>query len=233
MECEKVSGTLSRKYEDMTNEELVFLIQEENDNQEAWATLWEKTEETIYYVYHKKVNRYYKDTMNDDILAILKVGWHKAVISYKKEKATAGFHVFATFIIDQTYRQFLRKITPEKVGKSIRCDFIQDIKLNTRSLDSPSSSVDFSVINLLRDERAEDDFERIEQIEYVRDKMEVLKKELPDSYTYITEVIWNGLNYRLISEKYNVSHAHVSRSVKKGYEFLYDQCYFDRLNNII
>ena len=63
--------------------------------------------------------------------------------------------------------------------------------------------------------------------------MEVLKEELPDSYTYITEVIWNGLNYRLISEKYNVSHSYVSRSVKKGYELLYDICYFDRMNNII
>lgn len=217
----------------MTNEELVFLIQDNNDNQEAWAILWEKTEETIYYVYHKKVHRYYKDTMNDDILAILSMGWHRAVISYNREKATAPFHVYSTFIIDQQYRQFLRKIKPERIGKSVRYDYLQDVKLSTRSLDSPNSSVDFSITNLLKDEEAILDFEQVENIEYVKHKMEALKEELPDSYTYITEVIWNNLNYGTISEKYNVSRAHVSRSVKKGYEFLYDQCYFDKQNNII
>ena len=224
---------MRRNYEDMSNEELVFLVQEERDNQEAWAVLYEKTEETIYYVYHKKVNMYYKDTMNEDILAILKAGWYRAVLSYKKEKATAGFHVFSTFIIDQQYRQFLRKIKPERIGKSVRCDYIQDIKLNTRSLDSPGSSVDFSVINMLKDESADLDYDHVIQTEYVREKMEVLKEELPNSYTYITEVIWNGLNYRLISEKYNVSQAYVARYVKKGYDFLRDICYFDKKNNII
>ena len=63
--------------------------------------------------------------------------------------------------------------------------------------------------------------------------MDALKVELPDSYDFITEVIWNGLNYGAISEKYKVSRAYVSRTIKKGYEFLRDQCYFDKENNII
>ena len=222
-----------KKYKNMSNEELVFLIQQDKTNQIAWNTLWEKTNETIYYVYHKKVHRYYKDTMNEDILAILNVGWYKAVMSYKKDKATSTFHVFATFIIDQSYRQFLRKMKPDRIGKSIRSDYLQDIKLGQRSIDSAGTSVDFSVTNLLEDETALLDYTEVENVEYVQSKMEALKSELPDSYDFITEVIWNGLNYGAISEKYNVSRAYVSRTIKKGYEYLRDQCYFDKQNNII
>ena len=222
-----------KKYKNMSNEELVFLIQQDKTNQIAWNTLWEKTNETIYYVYHKKVHRYYKDTMNEDILAILNVGWYKAVMSYKKDKATSTFHVFATFIIDQSYRQFLRKMKPDRIGKSIRFDFLQDIKLGQRSLDTSSSSVDFSVINLLEDDNALSDYSELENQEYVESKMAALKEEYPDSYDYIIDSIWNGMNYKNISEKYGVSQSYVSRSIKKGYEYLRDQCYFDKQNNII
>ena len=97
------------------------------DNQEYWTVLWHKTKDTIYYVYHKKVNRYYKENMNEDILAVLNIGWYQAVKTYKKEKATAPFYCYATFIIDQQYRQFLRKMKPERIGKSVRYEFLQDI----------------------------------------------------------------------------------------------------------
>ena len=203
----------------MTNEELVKLIQEDMDNQEYWNILWQKTEDTVHYVYHKKVHRYYKENMNDDIIAILNVGWFNAVKTYKPEKATGPFHCYAIFIIDQQYRQFLRKMKPERIGKSVRTEFLNDIKLPT-TFSEASNTVDFCITNILEDYESEDAFHDIETQDYISNKLERLKEALPQSYKYIIETIYNNKTQRQIAKMYNVSKHTVSRSIKRGYEWL-------------
>lgn len=214
----------------MSNEELVFLIQDNMDNQEYWTVLWHKTKDTIYYVYHKKVNRYYKENMNEDILAVLNIGWYQAVKTYKKEKATAPFYCYATFIIDQQYRQFLRKMKPERIGKSVRYEFLQDIKIPGSSSDVPNNSVDFCISNILEDEESELAFKDIELKDYINNKLELLKQELPDSYLYIVETVYNNRTYSSLSEEYNVTKSVISKAIKKGYEFLKQECTDDKYN---
>jgi RNA polymerase sigma factor (sigma-70 family) len=200
------------------------------DNQEYWTVLWHKTKDTIYYVYHKKVNRYYKENMNEDILAVSNIGWYQAVKTYKKEKATAPFYCYATFIIDQQYRQFLRKMKPERIGKSVRYEFLQDIKIPGSSSDMPNNSVDFCISNILEDEESELAFKDIELKDYINNKLELLKQELPDSYLYIVETVYNNRTYSSLSEEYNVTKSVISKAIKKGYEFLKQECTDDKYN---
>ena len=200
------------------------------DNQEYWTVLWHKTKDTIYYVYHKKVNRYYKENMNEDILAVLNIGWYQAVKTYKKEKATAPFYCYATFIIDQQYRQFLRKMKPERIGKSVRYEFLQEKKIPGSSSDVPNNSVDFCISNILEDEESELAFKDIELKDYINNKLELLKQELPDSYLYIVETVYNNRTYSSLSEEYNVTKSVISKAIKKGYEFLKQECTDDKYN---
>ncbi len=208
------------------------MIQEDEGNQELWNALWFRTKDTVYYIYHKKVSRYYKENMNDDILAILNMGWYQAVRTYKKEKATAPFHCYATFIINQQYHQFLRKIKPERIGKSVRAELFQDIKLPSVSGESPSNSVDFCISNILEDETSEDAFREIELKSYVNTKLEILKQELPDSYLYIIETVYNNKTYNNLVQEYNVTKATISKAIKKGYEFLRQECVIDDVESL-
>ena len=65
-----ISASKSCKLNELTNEELVFMIQEDMNNQEYWNILWEKTEKVVYSVYHKKVHRYYKFLLHETILCL-------------------------------------------------------------------------------------------------------------------------------------------------------------------
>ena len=152
-----IISTKTNKLNELTNEELVFMIQDDMDNQEYWNVLWEKTEKVIYSVYHKKVHRYYKENMPDDIMAILNTGWFHAVKTYNREKATGPFHSYASFIIEQKYCQFLRKIKEDRIGKSVRSEFLQDIKLPTSFADC-NNTVDFCITNILEDTNSVDAF---------------------------------------------------------------------------
>ena len=225
----------SCKLNELTNEELVFMIQEDMNNQEYWNVLWEKTEKVIYSVYHKKVHRYYKENMPDDIMAILNSGWFHAVKTYNKEKATGPFHSYASFIIEQKYCQFLRKIKEDRVGKSVRAEFLNDIKL-PKSFSDCNNTVDFCVTNILEDSDSEDAFEEIEKKDYIDSKMKQLKKALPLSYLYIVETVYNNKTQNQISKEYNVPRHTVSKTIKKGYSWLkeeyeQDEIELERLSN--
>ena len=201
------------------------MIQDDLDNQELWNTLWVKTKDTIYYVYHKKVHRYYKDNMPEDMLAILNMGWFRSVITYDKEKATGPFHAYASFIIEQQYHQFLRKVKPEKdgtpahIGKSVRAEFLNDIKLPC-SFSECSNTVDFCITNILEDYNSTNDYTQIELKDYLGQKLERLKIALPISYEYIIETIFNNKTQVEIAKEKNISKHTVSRAIKRGYEWL-------------
>ena len=209
----------SCKLNELTNEELVFLIQEDLDNQEYWNVLWEKTNKVVYSVYHKKVHRYYKENMSEDIICILNSGWFHAVKTYNKNKATGPFHSYASFIIEQRYNQFLRKMKPERIGKSVRAEFLNDIKLPMSFADT-NNTVDFCITNILEDTESEDAFEEIEKQDYVTNMLNALKEVLPQSYQYIIETIYNNKTQMQIATEYNVSKHTVSKEIKKGYNWL-------------
>ena len=219
-------------FKEMSNEELVFYIQEHPEDQQAWSELWIKTKDTVYYVYHNKVHEYYKINMLEDVMSALNMGWFSAVKSYNREKATGKFHCFAIFVINQKYHQFLRKIKPERIGKSVRTEFFQDLKLPVKP-DLYDTNIDFFITNLLNDGSASDDYEQLELKCYVDNIMQQLKAVAPDSYNYICEVIYNNKPYTVISKEYNISKDKVSRAVRSGYEYLRQICANDRNDNII
>lgn len=219
MEVTIISASKSCNLNELTNEELVFMIQEDMNNQEYWNVLWEKTEKVIYSVYHKKVHRYYKENMHDDIMAILNTGWFHAVKTYNKEKATGPFHSYASFIIEQKYCQFLRKIKDDRIGKSVRSEFLNDIKLPT-SFSDCNNTVDFCITNILEDTNSCDAFDEIEQKDYVESKLKKLKEELPTSYLYIIETVYNNKTQNQIAIENNVPRHTVSKAIKKGYNWL-------------
>ena len=214
-----ISASKSCKLNELTNEELVFMIQEDMNNQEYWNILWEKTEKVVYSVYHKKVHRYYKENMAEDIIAILNTGWFHAVKTYNKEKATGPFHSYASFIIEQKYCQFLRKIKDDRIGKSVRCEFLNDIKLPTSFADC-NNTIDFCIVNILEDVNSNNAFEEIEKKDYINSKLKQLEEVLPTSYLYIIETIYNNKTQMQIATEYNVSKHTVSKEIKKGYNWL-------------
>ena len=66
--------------------------------------------------------------------------------------------------------------------------------------------------------------------DYINNKLELLKQELPDSYLYIVETVYNNRTYSSLSEEYNVTKSVISKAIKKGYEFLKQECTDDKYN---
>jgi hypothetical protein len=66
----------------------------------------------------------------------------------------------------------------------------------------------------------------------VNTKLEVLKQELPDSYLYIIETVYNNKTYNNLVQEYNVTKATISKAIKKGYEFLRQECVIDDVESL-
>ena len=163
--------------------------------------------------------------MSEDLLAILNMGWFRAVTTYNKEKATGPFHAYAPYIIEQQYHQFLRRIKPEqdglpaRIGKSVRSEYLNDIKLPC-SFSNCSNTVDFCITNILEDTKSTDPFRQIELADYLKQKLERLKIALPNSYDYIIETVYNNKTQIEVAKERNISKHTVSRAIKQGYEWL-------------
>lgn len=112
-----------KEYEHLTNEELVKLIQE-TDKQKYWHELDMRTKKLYSYILRDKIHPYYKENMREDIISILKIGWIKAVKTYNESKATAEFIPYCSFLMEQNYKMFIRRITPERIGSSVRDECI-------------------------------------------------------------------------------------------------------------
>lgn len=64
---------LKKKIEELSNEEIVFLIQQTNEER-YWKEIENRTKKTYSYVLREYVHSFYKETMLEDILTILKIG---------------------------------------------------------------------------------------------------------------------------------------------------------------
>ena len=90
---------LKLELETLTNEELAKKIQE-TDGPEYWQEMERRTKKVYSYALREYVHPYYKETMREDILSILKLGWVKAVKTYNEEKATADFIAYCSFLME-------------------------------------------------------------------------------------------------------------------------------------
>ena len=184
--------------ETLTNEELVKLIQTTNEVY-YWEELDKRTKRLYSYALREYVHPYYKETMREDIISILKQGWVKAVNKYDEEKATADFIAFCSKLMEQAYVQFARRITEKKSGVSVRDEVMSSV-----TIDGHENS----------------DYRDIEIKDYVRDMLNRLKKHDKLQYIIIKQHCIDGITQKDLGRILNMSQSAISRHIRKGLRFL-------------
>lgn len=215
----------------MSNEELVLLIQEslKNNCDEMqknlyWETLYKKTERSIYNIYNRDVKEEYRTAeMKDDIITILKTGWVRAVLKYdiSKDNTKSCFVSFAQIVMYQEYiNNFAKKITSKKIGKSVRATLINNIRVTKAAIDNTEKSKSRCADNVAFDKHSEESYDLIEVKDLMNQKLNLLKRYHPKSYEMIIENIYNERTQSDIANEYNIKQASVARHIKKGKSFL-------------
>ncbi len=206
----------------LTNEELVDYIQLTNE-EKYWEALYKKTEGAIYSVFHKKVNKYYKETMREDMLSLLKVGWTKSVVKYDKTKATSSFVAWATTLMEQEYIGFAKKRNKKRDGSSVRSDLIGCVNnANIMANEQKDKAISGCITNILEDKSSQDDFNRMEIKNLVDQKLKLLEKYYPVSHQIIIENIFLRKTQNEIANSCGLKQTSVSRYMKLGKNFLRD-----------
>ena len=90
------------KIKEYTNEELIELIHQNNQN-EHWELLWIKTKNCVFKVFNTSVNSYNKDRNSEEIFSVLMQAWTHSVNTYDKNKATSEFYKYCIYIIPFFY----------------------------------------------------------------------------------------------------------------------------------
>lgn len=215
-------------------EDLVLIIQDSEKHKEdydefdintAWDLLYEKTKNAIFQVFHKNVDAYYKKTMKDDIMAILKTGWVKAVLKYNidKDKTMTCFVPFAQLVMRQEYIiTFKKRHTPYKNGVSVKEVLINNVNAAKAMItDNNEQKNKSSIVEIIEiDEKASSDYETLELKMYVKEKLEILKKYYPSNYNMIIEYYFNEKTQHSIASQYNMTQSTISRLLKRGEKFL-------------
>jgi RNA polymerase sigma factor (sigma-70 family) len=189
-----------------TNEQLVQLIHEYNNNKH-WELLWIKTKRTIYKVWQKDVNSYYQDQYQDEIFSILLQGWIHAINTYDENKATGEFYKYAIYIIRQHYKIFVRRISPESIGKSVRYSLLEDYTTDDSEMD---------ILNSIADEESLEVFNVTECKLDILNNLEKLKKDNYEAYLYIIEYYFEEKTQSMIAEKYDTTAKAVRNKIREG-----------------
>lgn len=207
-----------KNLKDLTNEELVSMIQKTQGpiRDEAWATLWKKTEKSLWKVFHKHVNDYYKNTMKDDIAVILKTGWVKAVNTYDEKKATGEFVAYASYLMLQQYVMFVRKREPHRIGKSVRHELLDNV-ISEMSSNSEKTK-DSLIQNILKDNQ--DYSSLVENKILLQEALESLKEHKEDYYDLIMLHYIQGYPQTQIGQMYDYGQSYISRKIKEGIKYL-------------
>ena len=154
--------------------------------------------------------------MREDILSILKLGWVKAVKTYNEEKATADFIAYCTFIMQQNYIMFARRINEHKVGTSVRDEVMSSVTVD--GYDNTDKMTQGCMENIMKYEV--EDFEQIETKDFIRDMLERLKEHDELQYLIIKKHCIEGITQKELGEKLQMSQSAISRNIKKGLLFL-------------
>ena len=199
----------------LTNEELVKCVQLTNEDQ-YWREIEKRTQKVYSYALREYVHAYYKETMREDILSILKLGWVKAVKTYNEEKATADFIAYCTFIMQQNYIMFARRINEHKVGTSVRDELMSSVTVD--GYDNTDKMTQGCMENIMKYEV--EDFEQIETKDFIRDMLERLKEHDELQYLIIKKHCIEGITQKELGEKLQMSQSDISRNIKKELLFL-------------
>lgn len=200
------------------NEDLVELIQL-TDKKKYWDKLYHKTENLVHSVYHRHVNQYYKNTAKEDIYQILYIGWVRAVKFYNRKKATGKFHAVASFLINQAYVQFAKKITKDKDGSSVKHQLLCDVSVDETG-DSKEKSTEGVVSAIMKDDSTEKEIKNLELHEFVKEKLNILKRRDHLLYELVYKHIFEERTQKSLCEEYKLNATTISRKIKMAYEFL-------------
>lgn len=204
----------------LTNEELVVKIQLTNE-EKYWARLYEKTEACIFNIYHKKVHKFYKETMKDDIISLLKTGWAKAVVKYDLSKATCGFVAWASTLIEQEYVSFAKKRTKLRDGSSVKTEYLESVHSpNLFNNEHEDKALNGCISNILEDKDSQSEIMKLETNNLVNQKLMLLKKQYPISYKIIIDNIFLCKTQNEIANDFGLKQTSVSRYMKLGKNFL-------------
>lgn len=229
LSCKEISTLIKQGRKDvlisLTNEKLVELIQE--GYTEFWDYLYKKTEKGIHKVYHEKINEYYKTNMSEDIYSVLKYGWTKAVLTYDKNKATAEFIAYASFLMNQQYVMFARKIKEDRIGRSIRYELLEGVTTESSINDKEKTSL---VQNIIEDKT--ETYDKYENIIILQDALNALKEEREDLYELVSLHYLQGIPQTQIADMQNHGQSYISRKIKQGVKFLQDYLYLKSKGNL-
>ena len=196
-----------------TNEELIRLIRETNDNR-YWDILWIKTKGIIINVYHTKVSSFYKENRADEIAGLLIEAWLYAVNKYDEEKATDKFHAFAIFVIRQKYFRYIQRYNSVKESRSVFMNLIEDI--NIESEDNSQELID----KIMIDNNTCNDFDNILIKEEAARYLDQLKEYDEFVYELVVENIIKEVTKKDLAIKYNMTPGQISRRINKGIELI-------------
>lgn len=199
------------------NEDLVELIQL-TDKKKYWDKLYHKTENLVHSVYHKYVNSFYKKNQKEDMYQILYIGWVRAVKFYNRKKATGKFHAVASFLIHQAYVQFAKKITKDKDGSSVKHQLLCDV--NIESSENQERNTEGVVTAIMKDDSTQTEIKHLELKEFVKDKLNVLKRRDYQLYELVYKHIFEERTQKSLCEEYHMNATTMSRKIKMAYEFL-------------
>jgi RNA polymerase sigma factor (sigma-70 family) len=202
----------------ISNEKLIDLIQAGYD--EAWEVLYNKTKKSIHKVFHEHVHGYYKNTMDEDIYSILYFGWTKAVLTYNREKATANFVAYASYLMQQQYIMFVRKIKPDRIGKSVRYELLDSVIAEDPKRNTSVRQKDSLIQNILEDKK--DIYGIKENKILLKEALLALKNEKEDLHELIVLHYLEGIPQTKIAEMYNHGQSYISRKIKQAIKFLQD-----------
>lgn len=201
--------------ETLTNEELVKKIQQTNESY-YWNELDCRTQRLYSYALREYVHPYYKETMKEDIMSILKLGWVKAVNKYDEEKATADFIAFCAKLMEQAYVQFARRINEKKIGTSVRDEVLSSVTVD--GYDNTDKMTQGCIDNIMKYDVEE--YKDIEMKDYIRDMLERLQEHDRLQYIIIKKHCIDGVTQKDLGEQLKMSQSAISRHIKKGLRFL-------------
>lgn len=207
--------TFHENIELLTNEEVVKLVQL-TDETIYWKEIERRTKKTYSYVLREYVHSYYKETMREDIMSILKIGWVKAVKTYNEDKATADFIAYCTFIMHQNYVMFARRIDDRKIGNSVRDEVMSNVLVD--GYDNTEKMTQGCVENIMKYEC--EDYENIETKAYIKDMLERLKEYDQMQYYVVKKHCLEGMTQKDLGVVLNMSQSAISRYIRKGLKFL-------------
>lgn len=214
------------KIKEYTNEELIELIHQNNQN-EHWELLWIKTKNCVFKVFNTSVNSYNKDRNSEEIFSVLMQAWTHSVNTYDKNKATSEFYKYCIYIIRQQYSRYASRTTIEKTGKSVKHVSLEDY-IQERTISDKEGNC--SLLDALEDETAIETFKNAELKIDMKNNLEKLKYSMPDVYNYIIGYFFQNKTYSAIAEEYNVNTVTVQRGVRKGLKQL--RYYFEVQNKM-